>query len=531
MGQEAGPSVRLATALIGAGPAGLLFAIAARRCWELAGHPPEAFVLRVFDKRDRYERTHRMRLDPAPYAELVAALHDPRVDRLAAFLEAAEHRPRVDELEQELLGIAGEFGVRRERLTVGSGPGESDLLAVRALVLDGLPAGTRVTIVGADSVHSAVRALASPEAPRRVTHEQLARLAVTGPGLPRTLSPLHTYRLAKVVASVLEWRLPEPGRAEVDLFLSPREFEAVRGLGATPREPVPVRSEALDPRRAPLFSRFVRALAAGFGEGPCEVALVSSFRLEHAVAPRRVLHPPGLDATVLLVGDAAASLPFQRGMSCLARSALALARAHAAGADAQATLAYDRAVEAITADELRVVGSRARLVSGLREFVRLSALAPFPIQSLFLSLPATAPPPADRPTPGLLLNLLVATAVVIGALAGPWSEIVGVPVGIAPALALPLGFAGGVVYRATRTFEPPPHRFVARVWQVAIGGLLVGGLVGAGWLSATAGRPRQVGQVALWWLVGLAFVAGMWVFEELGRRWFLAGRLDDDVPG
>jgi hypothetical protein len=514
--------VRLATAVVGAGPAGLLFCVALRCLWARAGHPPESLVLRLFDKRTAYLRTHRMRLDPAPYAALVAALADPRVDRLAAFLAGCHHAPAVDALERELSAIAEACGVVREPLAVGTDPGEVDLAAVRARVVEGLPPGVPVTIVGADSVHSTVRRLAGSGPSVRVTHEQLARLSVTGPDLPETLSALHTYRLAKVVASILDWRRPAADRAEVDLFLSPSEFGVIRDLGASPREPVILRPDDLDGLRAPLFARFVRVLAQGFGGGPCTVSLTSAFRLEHAIAPRRALRPPGLDAAVFLVGDAGASLPFQRGMACLARSALALARAHVDGATPAAAARYDDAVSAIVAEELAVVRSRARLVTGLRAFVRLSALAPFPIQSWFLSLPPDGPPPPDRWTPGLALNAAVAAAVVAVALLPAGSP-------VAPLLALPLGAAGGLVYRATLTFEPPPHRYVVRVWQVAIGGLLVGGVAAAVLTSAAAGAPRRLGLLGLWWVVGLAFVAGMVAFEELGRRWVRDGRLDE-VP-
>lgn len=602
----------LVTAVVGAGPAGLLFSAAARLLHDRHADP-RRWRIRLFDKRTTYARMHRLRIDPAPYRALGDDLEDPRFDALIDFLERERYSPAVNALEDHLDHLLSELGVQRELLALGEGEGEVDLAGLRArLVSDGtLVEGSRWTIVGADSVHSTIRALiAPPQRPRAHTHQQLARLRVTGPGLPERLSIVSQYRLSKALSSILDYRKNPNGYGEVDLFLTPAEHAEVASIGAKPGEPVVVTASDLHALRAPLFRRIVEQLEHGFGEGPCEVALHSAFRLEHAVMPTRVFDRPDLHARVFFVGDAAVSLPFFRGMACLASSAHALAHAHVdlalrpadpppeEGADmrrwfagpyrpmrfgshllpgvitdvrptvhrgrrayvvlhrwvgwygvhvvhrdgdgawqslyrnapvrrsaaladfaAQADPAarYDREVSAIVQRELGVVAARAQLIRGLREFFRVSALLPFPLQSWFLSVPDAEDAP-DAPSSGLVLNALVAIAAAAAILAGT-------RFGSVFAVALALEAAGGLVFRATTTFEVGPHRLVRGVWQAQFllffGVALVAGLGVPG-----VGLVTRLALVTAWAWLAAAFVGGIYVFEVVGRRGFSAGRLE-----
>lgn len=325
------PPPRLVTAVIGAGPAGLLFCAVSRILFERRGPGAGDFQVRLFDKRQSYARTHRLRMGPEPYLAIARDLADPRFDALIRFLEEEDFKPEVNRLEENLSALVEALGVHKEILAVGSGPGETSLADLRSrLEVDGtLLPGARFTIVAADSVHSTVRELSKGAlAPTRHVHQQVARLRVTGPGLPARLGTVAQVRLSKVLGSILDYRLNKNGFAEMDLFLAPADHAAVRALGATPKEPLPISAHSLSALRAPLFRRVVEQLERGFGEGPCQVLLQSSFQLEHTVMPRLVLERPDLDATVFLAGDAGISLPFFRGMACLARCVHSLSHVH-----------------------------------------------------------------------------------------------------------------------------------------------------------------------------------------------------------
>ncbi len=565
---------RLATAVIGAGPAGLLFCLIGRVL-----HPGADWDLALYDKRAEYNRTHRLRIAPAPYRAIQRDLNDPRFDALMAFLEENSFSPAVNLLEAHLAGALADLGVSRRVL--------------EARDLADLPlSGRRRTIVGADSVHSTVRGLLGGTT-QGATHQTVARLRITGPGLPAALGVVDRYRLSKLLGSVLDYRLNPNGWAEVDLFLTPGEHAAAGGLGARPAAPVLLQARTLDRVRAPLLRRIVEHLGRGFGAGPCEVALTSTFRLEHAVAPRRSWARP--DADVFLVGDAAVSLPFFRGMACLAQCAHALARVHAdlladppprdpmflqadrplviggrplpgrilgvtpttwrgapadvvlhqwlwrygvhvlrrtsdghasvyrlawisaraAAADfrdqAEPARRYDTEVDAIVRAELAIVRARSRLLGGVREFVRVSALLPFPIQDWFLSVPEPAPAPPAPITPGLAMNAGVALVAAALALAG------------LPLAAMAAQAVGGVVYHAAIVFEAGPRSAVRRVWALQIAALMLVGLGGA-----VSGRPPLA---FAWLLMSATFVAGLYAFEALAARWLRSAELEEPRGG
>ncbi len=309
----------LSTVVVGAGPAGQLFAAVAKILHERAADRAGAFHVRLYDKRESYVRTHRLRIDPAPYEAIAAALRDPRMDELLAFLRDESFRPEVNRLEERLGALVRGLGIEKEVFEVRGMPSLRELVGRHRT--DG-----RVTLVGADSVHSAVREATAPGVSGNThVHQHVARLRVVGPGLPAALDPVAQVRLSKVIGSLVDYRLNTNGFAEVDLFLDASDHAPLRALGAAPKEPVRITSRAL---AAPLLGRIVERLERGFGRGACEVFLASSFVLEHRITRDVVRVPPLLEATVFLVGDAAVSLPYFRGMAALGRSVLALAHAH-----------------------------------------------------------------------------------------------------------------------------------------------------------------------------------------------------------
>lgn len=313
----------LSTAIVGAGPAGLAFAAIGKLLHDRAGDAAGPWELRLYDKRQSYVRTHRLRIGREPYEAIAADLRDPRFDALLSFLRDEDFRPEVNRLEERLSALVDELGIAKETLEI------EGLSSIRDLVERHRPRG-RVTIVGADSVHSAVReaTAASASGHRHVhqhVHQHVARLRVLGPGLPVALGPVAQVRLSKIIGSVVDYRLNTHGFAEVDLFLDATDHAALRALGAAPKEPVRIVGRTL---AAPLLRRIVERLEQGFGAGPCEVLLASSFVLEHRITRDAMRTPDGLDATVFLVGDAALSLPYFRGMAALGSAAHALAHAH-----------------------------------------------------------------------------------------------------------------------------------------------------------------------------------------------------------
>jgi hypothetical protein len=69
---------RIATLVVGAGPAGLFFSIVARLLYERRGGDPQAWPFFLFDERASYERTHRLRIAPGPYRDIARELQHRR---------------------------------------------------------------------------------------------------------------------------------------------------------------------------------------------------------------------------------------------------------------------------------------------------------------------------------------------------------------------------------------------------------------------------------------------------------------------
>lgn len=456
--------------VVGAGPAGLFFSIAARLL------RPDA-PLRIVDKRASYVRTHRLRMDPEPYLEWQEDLRDPRFDSIIDLLREHDFTPEINVLEEKLARTLADLGVEKEVLEVTS---------IDALDTD--------VIVAADSVHSAVReSVRGNVSPIVQTHEQVARLRVSGKELPKHLGLADKLRLAKVLGSLVDYRWNRNGFAEVDLFLTQAEHAEVGSLGANPKNPVRVTTQMLGKMRAPFFRAIVEQLERVHHS---EVTLHSTFRLEHLVMPKLAFEAKG--KRIFLVGDAGIALPFFRGMACLARCGRVLARMHAEGDMSIAR--YDEAAREIRERELSIVRARGRLLRAAREVARVSALMPFPIQSWLLAAPDLDTRESAF-TIGLFFNLVLAIAA--GALAfTPW-----------PYLAIPVQIVGGAAFHTAITLEPGPHRWVRRIWQLQIAALF---FIGVG---LTASRGLSNVTIALWWLVlAIAFVVGLYGFEFVYAR-------------
>ena len=525
------------TAVIGAGPAGLLFCLVARLHWEATAPPDQSWPIYLFDKRESYARTHRLRVDPEPFLKLQSELAAQPFDRLIAALEALDFRPEINELESTLATLVGELGIHRELAVLGQDAGELDIAELRArLVSDGrLGASAPVTIVGADSVRSATRRLVEGDgySEERI-HHVVARLRVSGPGLPDRLGHIHQFKLAKVLGSALDYRLNSNGFAEVDLFLSPAEHAGVEALASKPTRLVPVGPDTV--ADAPFFSAIVRNLEFGFGSGRCQVAVQSTFRLEHRYQTKATFHLPNDNTTVCLVGDAAISLPFFRGMAALAASVhqlaylqVAWAAACAAGDPAAHLILdhYDAQLEDIRRREVRVVEARSTLVDAARELVRLSSLMPFPIQQWFLST-ETPERSGGRMTPGAAVNLVLAVIAGFVALAAPLiGGLVWAPLGWLWLAAVPLEFIGGGTFHLATIFETGVNPLLGRIWRTQIALLLFVGVPITVFTSVLEGRVAQIFGAVGWFLLGLAFAAGLVVSERIQARRVAAAALDD----
>lgn len=511
---------RATTGVIGAGPAGLLFCLAARVRYLHAGGDPDDWALILFDKRAEYRRTHRLRIDPAPYRRLGDELAHSRYERFMAFLEDEDFKPTVNRLEGALLGLVRELGIEREALTIGTAPGTVDLAGLRRKLEDEgrLASSRELRIVAADSVHSATRSMVASDATRvRHTHQTVARLAIRGPGLPDRLARVEQFKLAKLLGSVLDYRRNANGFAEVDLFLPRKEHAAVAEIGAVPAAPIALDDATLGGLQAPLLAALVGRLTMGFGAGPCTVDLVSTFALEHTYQTQLTYPVAEARATVSLVGDAAISLPYFRGMASLAdhvRILSAIEANHARGDEPAAdAAAYDREAAPVRERELTIVAKRDRALRIAREFVAASAAVPFPIQSRFLSIRPEEPAPGAM-TPGVVVNGLIAGVagliVIVAVLLGTFVE---PPLGWIWLLALPVEGAGGFAYEAAKTLEDSPNRWLDNVWRIQLALLLLGGLPLTLVSSSQLGRPGQLYAAVAWFVLGLGFVAGMYLFR------------------
>ena len=505
------------------------------------GGAPHEWPLRLVDKRATYVRTHRLRLAPEPFSAVQRDLCDPRFDAFVEFLRAEDHRPEVNVLEERLGALVSALGIERHVVTVGERPGERTLADLRHMLEDegALAPEGRFTIVGADSVHSTVREMVRGDsAPARHVHQRVARLRVVGADLPDRLGSVQQVRLSKVLGSILDYRRNANGFAEVDLFLSQSEHDAVRDVDATPKSPAELTPGKISSLRAPLFARIVEHLRGGFGGGASDVLLQSTFELEHIVMPRLVFERPELRADVFLVGDAAVSLPFFRGMACLTQCVRSLAHVHcdlvaaarrdrapAATRDSHARRTailhrYDVEAASIKGREMAVVRARGRLVRVVREIVRVSALVPFPLQTWLLSAKEIDPRP-DGPSRAFLLNAALALAAAALGLGGPALATLGHPEGawLVP-IALVVQALGGVAYQAVHTLDRGPHRWVRAAWRAQTVVLFLVGAPLAVFAYRRAGIALGLLAATTWLVLAAMFVVGLYLYERVVARWF-----------
>lgn len=500
--------------MIGAGPAGLLFSIFSQVRRDAAGLPWTPILL--VDKRTEYVRTHRLRMDPKPFEELAKELEHPAVARILEFLEEHRFSPTINLLEALLSELALSLGVERATAEFG-GQALGDLGELRQWLESRgtLDAGQPLVVVGADSVHSDVRGAVAQTADHvEHTHETLARLLIHG-AYPRELSVAEQYRLAKLLGSVLDFRINSNGYAEVDLFLSSEEHGAVGELGAVPASPAALTPEVLAAVDAPFFKQIVDYFIQR-ADGSVEVSLQSTFRLEH-----RYVDPPAFvvdeHTTVFLVGDAAVSLPFFRGTASLARCTASLAevlQGFEPADAAESVSAYSTSVADVREREIEVVAGRGRAIRVAREFAKVSALLPFPMQSWLLSLDRDDGEP--RWTADAFVGAALAAAGGSAAVAG---GLVWGPVGAAlVALAVSLHALGGAAFLLARTWEPRPNALLVGAWRAEIGLMTLGGPALAA-IQHSVLSWGQVGYLAtMWFVMGVCFALGLVLTRAVRAR-------------
>lgn len=505
------------TVVVGAGPAGLLFCLVA--AIRAGGKDPAIYLV---DKRASYERSHRLRIDRRPYETVRTQLDHPLFDQLIDFLEIENFRPAANQLEAKLEELVGELGITKRQLVIGRGEGEVDLIELRARLEASrtLEPGGDLLVVGADSVKSATRALVASEADSvEHVHQTVARLRIDGDALPQSIDLVRQLKIAKLLGSAIDYRFNQNGFAEIDLFLSPEEHRMVEALGARPVAPVELTQRLLDGLDAPLFASVFDHLERGLSESTNRVSIHSTFRLEHRFQRKVGFvggESIGPSTAVCLAGDAAVSLPFFRGMACLMACVDQLAMVHADLASASAERRdleggaerYDMAVASIREREVATVESRARAVRAARELVRVSSMAPFPIQTWLLSLRQTPSPRTDRrfTMPLIMTTLLVVIAAALAVL----SPVIGV-VGL---LCIPVQAGAGALYRSDLASPRQPNRAMAVVCRLQVLGLMLAGLAIAVANPFDSGWWVRAGAAIGWWVLGLVFVAGMYVFEE-----------------
>jgi hypothetical protein len=190
-------------------------------------------------------------------------------------------------------------------------------------------------------------------------------------------------------------------------------------------------------------------------------------------------------------------------------------------------LRYEREVAAVRRAELAVVMSRAWLVRGAREFVRVSSVLPFPMQTWFLSLPERDRRPS-RWSLGAVANLALAALAASAALGGLLLAVIVDPqLAWIWAAALPLQGAGGAAYAAARAIAGP-ERLTRAIWRTQVLAVAVGGV--AIMFLAQGMLLRMLAGLS-WFLLAIPFVAGLYVFEFFDRRWWRLAALEPQSDG
>lgn len=614
----------LVTAVIGAGPAGLLFCIISKILFIRQGGNPENWSILLFDKRDQYIRTHRLRIAPEAYYAIQKELKDENFDSLIDFLKEHHFSPTVNLLEEKLESLANNLGINKENLWVAKNKDKSGILELRQKLEseNKLKNDDDLTIVAADSVHSTIREMVrGNNNPVKYTHQTVARLRVFGKNLPAKIGVINQYKLSKVLHSLIDYRLNNNGFAEIDLFLDSTEHHLLENLGSSPKNPLLLTEDIMNKLDTPLFSRFVYHLNKDITESACQVYLQSTFRLEHQYMEKLTYSLPEFNTDIFLLGDAAISLPFFRGMACLASCAKTLAQIHCDIAfkrnissvsseinnDIQKyfmsnkrslhfgtkllpgkilkveptihngvvsfvvlhywlmlygvhvlncnengiwtsthhlapvgrsraiedfnsytdnLLFYEKESKRIRSSEISTVNARARLVKFAREFCRISTFLPFPLQTWFLSFPE---PNTNHKTmtAGLVFNSALALLAAITALSAPiFSQTIHPSFNLLWIFSLIIQIGGGIVFRAAQEFEPGSHKDIKDIWRFQIAILFILGVAITIYYSVLKGTTMLIYSSLSWFILGMFFIIGMYIFESLGKRWFKQAKFE-----
>jgi hypothetical protein len=174
---------------------------------------------------------------------------------------------------------------------------------------------------------------------------------------------------------------------------------------------------------------------------------------------------------------------------------------------------YDAEVRQIRDREVRTVNARARVIRLAREFARVSAMLPFPLQTWLVN--AEQPAWEGKATPGLVANMIVAVFAAATALLGmfPGSDVVRLTLA-----AVALQAAGGALYAAALTWKPSPDPGLRSVWLIQMSVLMT---VGPAQTLAAFIRHGRFAAFPLifWFILGLAFAAGLFVTDRI-VAWF-----------
>ena len=533
-----------ATVVIGAGPAGLVFSFINRICLEQHNISPLQWPLLLLEKRTKYVRNHRLLLDKSEFERVQKQLDSLHFDKFIEFLKETNYKPVINELEIFLTQALNEFGISQTICDVGNSLEQTSLQTIKANLPDVFSQENQLwTIVGADSVRSTITGMLGNDKGRITgVHEYLIRLKLVGDHLPKSINIAENYRLSKVLSSVLSYRFNKNGFAEMDLFLNSKEYDKISRLNANPKNPINLTKELLDQLNAPFFQQVILAFIESNSEASLQqIQLQSSFKLEHSINRSRVRYLEELNAYGFLIGDAAISLPFQRGMTAMIKCAYQLSEVlfsiydqlsvhtpvHPSQQLESIANRYQVQSDLIAKKEVKIVSSRASLVKGLRQFIRISAMLPFPIQSWLLGYESNSSGKSLNMA-HFFLNLAFAfsASLCLGASFFLilqdnefWSSLIFIFIGSL------LQFMGGFIYRANFTFPNQIHIFIKRIWQIQIVSWMLLGIGIMLFKSIKINSLIGILFTTAWWIGGILFVIGLVLFDQLGKYWIQKSKL------
>ncbi len=533
-----------ATVVIGAGPAGLLFSLINRICLDKRNISSSKWPLFLLEKRTKYVRNHRLQLDKSEFERIQKKIDSLHFDKFIEFLKDTNYKPVINQLETFLTQALNEFGISQTICDVGNSLGQSSLQAIKANLPHSFSQENQLwTIVGADSVRSTVSGMFGNDK-GRITgiHEYLIRLKLLGEHLPKSINIAENFRLSKVLSSVISYRFNKNGFAEMDLFLNPSEYDAISRLNPSPKDPINLTKKLLNQLNAPFFQQVILAFIESNSEASLQqIQLQSSFKLEHSINRSQVRYLKELNAYGFLIGDAAISLPFQRGMTAMIKCAYQLSEVlfsmfdqlafntstHSLQQFESIANRYQVQSKLIAKKEIKIVSYRASLVHGLRQFIRISAMLPFPIQSWLLGYETNSSGKSLN-IAHFFLNLVFAcsASLCLGAAFFVilhdnefWSSFIFILIGSL------LQFMGGFIYRANFTFPNQIHIFIKRIWQIQIVSWMLFGIGIILFKSIKISSLIGILFTTAWWIGGILFVIGLVLFDQLGKYWIQGSKL------